>query len=363
MIKIKPIIKGKIRFKPLIENQEINVQPATKVINENYTKSEVDEMIADATQQYIDIFEDNISGVFEFPENITHIAYFGFCGHKNITKIICHNNMTFDASGSNFRYNNKLTDFVFPNNENFTAVPQYCFANNIAITTLDGFIFPTPIKTLGNYCFSSITSLKYAHLPSNIETINQYCFNADGELLEASGEGVKTLGANAFVNCKKLHTVNFPNVEDLQGYVFNVCNALTEVEFSKLKTIATNAFRGSKITHFTMPSSLTTTTLDSTFYAVNTLKWVDIAPSINRLNNNVFINCTALDYVIVRNPVPPVLASTAFRGVKKNGIIYVPKGSKTAYENSVWNNSTANYYPKQAGWTIQELDEDGNIPS
>lgn len=363
MIKIKPLTKGKINIKPVTEQQEINIEPSTVVINENYTKSEVDQMIKNATQFYIDILEDNIEGEFVFPDDVTHIGYVGFCGHKKVTKIVCHDNMTFDATGSNFRWNNALKEFVFPNNPNFKSIMNYCFASSTGIETLDGFVFPEPITTVGQYAFASCTALKDAHLPTNIITLGNYCFGSDTALQEVSGEGVKTIGEHIFNGCTHLTSVDFPNLENLGSYAFNGCTALHDVSFPKLKTIATNAFRGSKVTSVVLPDTLTTTQLNTTFYGIDTLKWVDIPKSVNKFVGNEFIGCAALQYIIVRNPTPPSLANSTFRSVKTGGKIYVPKGSKAAYEATRWNNSTANYYPKKYGWTIEELDEDGNIPT
>lgn len=57
MIKITPISKGKIKFNPVIVKQDINVQPTTQVINENYTQSEVDAMF-----RAVDEILDEING-------------------------------------------------------------------------------------------------------------------------------------------------------------------------------------------------------------------------------------------------------------------------------------------------------------
>jgi hypothetical protein len=67
------------------------------------------------------------------------------------------------------------------------------------------------------------------------------------------------------------------------------------------------------------------------------LKSIDLPEAVTDIEEHVFYNCTSLDKVISRNPVPPTVAyANAFEGCNISAV-YVPLESASAYKSApVW---------------------------
>lgn len=356
--------KEHIRIKP-IEQQTINVTPATTVINENYTQSEVDAIVADIKQRYYyDIVGRNVTGEYYIDEGTTKIGSGAFDYFQNVTKIVIPNSVTQMSGDGIFRWCHDLQSVVFPQNESVTTIPNYCFSNCVRMTSIDNFVFPSNIISCGNYSFQGCSALKTAIFPNNIKTIGNYAFQNCSALTSVTMEGVTTLGNYCFDNCTKVTSFNLPNVTNIGDSCFYRTSALRSLALPNLKTLNQNAFRSTGLYSFVFPSTVTNLNLTGVFYEAKSLKTVDIPSGVTAIGGNFFYNCTALQTVIVRRTTPPTLNASAFRGVKTNGKIYVPYGCSAAYlASAAWATSTGNYYPKKYGWTINELDENGNIPT
>ena len=364
MIKILPIKKGKITLKPIEEESNITINQATTVINENYTEEEVNEIVEQATRGYINVIEHKISGTYVIPETITELGYMSYCGQQNVVNYICHNGITSLGSANTFRWNTSLKGINLPQNENITAIPPYCFANCTALERLENITIPSNITSIGDYAFNTDTALLNATIPSTVKTIGANCFQSDSKLTTVDFEGVTSLGNLCFDNCTKLVNVNLPNVTSIGESCFYRTSALRVLELPKLTTVKNYSFRSCGIYQFIFPNTVTNLNYTGVFYEAKSLKLADIPSGVTTIGGNFFYNCTALQTVIVRRPTPPSLNASAFRGVKTNGKIYVPYGCSAAYlASAAWATSTGNYYPKKYGWTIHELDEDGNIPT
>lgn len=365
MIKILPIKKGKITLKPIEEESNITINQATTVINENYTEEEVNEIVADVMQRYYyDLVSRNISGEYYIEPHTTVLGAGSFCYFPNVTKFVIPNSVTSMVGDGHFRWCHGIQTMVFPENEFVTKIPNYCFTACQRMISTSGWTIPSNITSIGNYAFQACIALTNATFPSSITTIGNYVFQNNSAMTTFVGEGVTTLGTYVFDNCTKLANVTLPNVTSIGDSCFYRTSVLRNLSLPNLRTLAQYAFRSCGIYQFIFPNTVTNLNLTGVFYEAKSLKLVDIPSGVTALGGNFFYNCTALQTVIVRRPTPPSLNASAFRGVKENGKIYVPYGCSAAYlASAAWATSTGNYYPKKYGWTIHELDEDGNIPT
>lgn len=171
----------------------------------------------------------------------------------------------------------KIADKAFQKNKNLTKI------------TLG-----SNIKTIGKNAFDGCTKLKTVKLDTNLKTIGNYAFRKCTAITSITiPKKVKTIGKNAFDGCKKLKTLKLgASVEIINNYAFRGCTAITSVTIpKKVKTIGTKAFQ----------------------------------------------NCKKLKKVTIKSTVLKKVGSGAFKGIKSNATIQVPKKQYKAYKKLLKN--------------------------
>lgn len=136
----------------------------------------------------------------------------------------------------------ELTSVVLPNSILFigTGAFQEC-------TSLANVDFGAGLKSIGEEAFSNCRSLKSVTIPDNVETILQDGFGFCDNLEEVNlGTGLKVLGEFAFEGCDKLKAITIPDkMETIERYCVRDCSALEKVVLgNSLKTIEHGAFEG-----------------------------------------------------------------------------------------------------------------------
>ena len=136
----------------------------------------------------------------------------------------------------------ELTSVVLPNSILFigTGAFQEC----VSLETVD---FGAGLKSIGEEAFSNCRSLKSVTIPDNVETILQDGFGFCDNLEEVNlGTGLKVLGEFAFEGCDKLKAITIPDkMETIERYCVRDCSALEKVVLgNSLKTIEHGAFEG-----------------------------------------------------------------------------------------------------------------------
>ena len=129
-------------------------------------------------------------------------------------------------------------------------------------------------------------------------------------------EGVTMIDNSTFNNCKDIKTVSFPaSVTFIGGFAFDGCSGLESVTIpDSVKVVDPGVFRGC--------SSLTTVVLPA---------------GLTRIQAGAFLGCSALTSVTCNNPTPPLIFETSFGSSCDKATLYVPKGSKQAYQSaSYW---------------------------
>jgi hypothetical protein len=142
-------------------------------------------------------------------------------------------------------------------------------------------------------------------------------------LTSVSGEGVETIGSNAFNNCDTLTEVDFPVAKTIENYAFAYCDNLTSVsfpeaeilkyaafadcyflvsvDFPKVTTIEGYAFFKSYELNFTSANFPMATTIGSSaFYQCTSLTTADFLGEATdeqeaSIGNSAFYGCTSLN--------------------------------------------------------------------
>ena len=107
------------------------------------------------------------------------------------------------------------------------------------------------------------------------------------------GNGVTTIGKNAFIGRSSLTSVNIPNsVTTIGQAAFYDCSSLTSVTIpNSVTTIGESAFWGcSSLTSVTIPNSVTTIG-EATFRYCSHLTSVNIPNSVMTIGNSAFYLC------------------------------------------------------------------------
>ena len=128
------------------------------------------------------------------------------------------------------------------------------------------------------------------------------------------GDGVTTIGQDAFRDCSSLTSVTIPN---------------------SVTTIGDGAFSGcSFLTSVTIPNSVTTIG-DGAFSGCTNLQKVNIGNSVKTIEIYAFYNCTSITQISTEAVVPPTCEFVVFDGINKSKCkLIVPKNSLDAYKQA-----------------------------
>lgn len=198
------------------------------------------------------------------------------------------------TSTQNFGDKSVLEEVVL--SDTLSVIPDYSFRDYIALLPVK---LPSNLTKIGTQAFVGCTSfeLDVATLPKTINTMGNLAF-----------QGVKTsgvlslpnlIGTIAWGNYNNTDTKILDGIEDL--------GAVTSVE---------GFMRQSKLKFAKIPSSCT------------------------KLGADAFSNCTALEYMLIANPNPPTLGTSALANTNSCPI-YVPDESVETYKGATgWSNAS-----------------------
>ena len=151
------------------------------------------------------------------------------------------------------------------------------------------------------------------------------------------GNGVTTIGKNAFYGCSSLTSVTIPNsVTTIGEAVFADCSALTSVTFpNSVTTIGKGAFEDcSALTSVTFPNSVTEIG-GSAFSGCRSLKNFTFGSGLQSIGQEAFSNCTNITQISSEAVVPPTCRRNALNGINKSKCkLIVPKNSLDAYKQA-----------------------------
>ncbi|MDO4879799.1 MAG: leucine-rich repeat domain-containing protein [Capnocytophaga sp.] len=125
-------------------------------------------------------------------------------------------------------------------------------------------------------------------------------------------EGVKLMD-EIFSGNREITEVDLNNIEYIGEGAFYDTKNLTKVTMKKVKKIGFGAFTGSGLTEITLPASVT------------------------NISGQAFMNNYNLNKITVLSTTPPTISNNTFSssaGNKAKRVLYVPKGTKKAYEKA-----------------------------
>lgn len=245
---------------------------------------------------------------------------------------------------------------------NFGAITGFSIPETV--TGPDGYTYY--VTSVSDYAFQQETSLQLIGIPNTVETIGEYAFNNCTQLFSLSGgKGIKTIKSYAFTNCRQLSISNitgFSNVLETVGEsAFANCNIFSWGNFpNSLKSIGASAFQNTKISSVTIPFGITEIP-NAAFYGTNIanltlpesvktigaqafqntkLSRITLPGNIETIQSLAFAGSANINQVIIKNAVPPTIATDAFDNYTAK--LQVPKDCVSAYQSATtWKKFTS----------------------
>lgn len=284
------------------------------------------------------------------------------------------------VEGGGAYYNNGINSSEYYTSNNTIGDNFFYTCRNLTYIVL-----PNNITSIGNNAFSD-SSLTSIIIPDNISSIGEYAFYGCESLRSVTiGKGVISIGYGAFSCC----SIESVYITDLVAW----CN-ITFDETLRLQS-QSNPLEGAKlyidnkeITDLIIPNEISTIKRYA-FIGCRSIKSVKIHSNVTRIEGRAFDNCSSLISVVIGDGIrsigsnafsyspinevycysatPPQLSNYyyfkdygyrdhetyhTFNGISSNATLYVPLGSKTAYENDSKNLKTWLKYFKN----IKEID-------
>ena len=162
-------------------------------------------------------------------------------------------------------FNNELvTEITIP--DSITSLGNYAFSS---CTSLKKVIFPetTQVQSIGESAFSCCFNLTSINLPDTITSIEKYTFYQCKSLQRMNiPKNATSIKALAFKSCENLKRVSFKNMEgwEIGNEIISVNNAYTAAEYLR-NTYVSQDWKRDPITSFSLKDSSVTISFDKTY--------------------------------------------------------------------------------------------------
>ena len=224
---------------------------------------------------------------------------------------------------------------------NVTKISRYAFFHCRNLTSIN----LGNVNQIGNRAFEGCINLKSINF-NEVEFIGECAFKGCSSLTSIDFNSVKiiekkafwgcvnidtldlknvfSIGDECFVGCKKLDSINFRNVEILGRSVFEDCISLTTLNLKEIESL---------MGEFVIDDSAK----KGVFKNCINLQSVNL-DNVQNINDCAFCGCPNITIIKTNRKEPPYITPNAFHRYAFLSTLYVPKGSKSLYQNhDVWN--------------------------
>lgn len=179
------------------------------------------------------------------------------------------------------------------------------------------------------------STVEYNGTTYAVTGINSLAFHAQAALTSVViPASVTEIGQQAFYNCDALKEVELhANLSYIPSMCFGYCTALKSFSLpSSVKMIHSSAFSNCGLTEIVLPPFLESIG-QRAFHGCTSLRSVTIPEFVSTIGDFAFASCSNLSEVKSEIKTPFALNDVFFH-ISKDAILYVPGGTKAAYEST-----------------------------
>ena len=185
------------------------------------------------------------------------------------------------------------------------------------------YTFAGDVTKVGAEAFLECKKLQSIVLPDSATEIGSNAFkNCDGLKEVTIGDGVKKIGSSAFYDCDAITTVSLgDSLETISHQAFYSCNNLKEIVIGgNVTTIGESVFyQCSKLESVVIGDSVTSVGYRA-FYDCSALNNVVIGSGLTQIGSQVFYRCTGLQSIVIPDGVVAIKASAFYNCTKLENI-------------------------------------------
>ncbi len=318
------------------------------------------------------------------PNSVTSIKNYAFSGCTGLTSIVVESGNTVYDSRENCNAiietaTNTLirgcNTTIIPNS--VTSIENYAFEGCIGLTSIT---IPESVTSMGNSAFSGCTGLTsvvwnakkcgwsssyYDDAPfynicknitsftfgNEVDSIPAYlCYSMSKLTAITIPNSVTSIGYKAFKGCTGFASVTIPeSVTSIGDNAFWACTGLTSVVWNAKKCGGWSSSYYDYSPFYSVRNNITSFTFGNEVdsipahlcYSMSKLTAITIPNSVTSIGYRAFYQCTGLTSIRVNAQIPPQCRDNSFDNVPKDIPLYVPCGTKEAYQaDIVWSSFT-----------------------
>lgn len=215
------------------------------------------------------------------------------------------------------------------------ANPVYCAVNNCLIEKATGIVISGcqnsvipddgSITAINEGAFCRQYHLKSINIPQGVKSIGAFAFLNCRSLKEiVLPESVKKLAVSAFEGCENLEKINLEYVERIERNAFENCRSLNGdlVISDRTVKIGTSAFELSGISSVTVGSGVAAIE-SATFRSCHNLKKVVLSEGLTKIDKYAFTHCENLTEAVIPSSVK-YIGGAAFWGCRLEDVVLPP---------------------------------------
>ena len=263
----------------------------------------------------------------EIPNNITSISsdVFRYC--SGLTSITIPSSVTSITSGA-FRNCTNLSTVTINSNDILSKTSSDQNISDIFGTKVKKYIIGNGVTSIGNEAFYGCSDLTSVDIANSVTSIGYLAFCNCSKLTSIElPNSLTNIDYNTFYNCTGLTSINIPgSVKIIGNGAFYQCTGLTSVSFgnstSAKSKMALYIDSGMNTTDVTQHVSIG----DHVFFKCTSLNSIDLPDYVTSIGDNSFQFCTSLKSVTFGNGLSSI-GKNAFSGCSNLEKINIDQGN------------------------------------